>query len=132
MAYSRRTCTKCGYKDIQPNMKQVDIQVKSGKSEAGLSKRALAGAFLGESKKSQRQVGNWLSGNTKRQYYRNKTVWVCGDHVGCGKPAFGAIGYFFRRVKTIFKIIFALIKLAIALGVAAVIGYFFLALQGVV
>ena len=80
--YANRTCTQCGWKSIQPNMKQVSVEYKSGSSEAGLSKRAIAGSLLG-GKNASKQVNNWISGNSKRQYKRTKKVWVC-DTVGCG------------------------------------------------
>ena len=65
MAYSNRTCVKCGYRSIQPNMKQIKIKYESGSSTAGLSKRAIAGSLLG-AKKANNQVANWMSGNSKR------------------------------------------------------------------
>ena len=85
MAYSKRTCEKCGYRSIQPNMKQIEIEYNSGSSHAGMSKRALGFALLGE-KKANNQLGNWMSGNTKRNYMRKRKVWVC-DTVGCGSNA---------------------------------------------
>ena len=85
MAYSNRTCTACGYRSIQPNMKQIEIEYNSGSSSAGLSKRAVGFALLGE-KKANNQLGNWMSGNTKRNYMRKRKVWVC-DTVGCGSNA---------------------------------------------
>ena len=85
MAYSKRTCEKCGYRSIQPNMKQIEIEYNSGSSHAGMSKRALGFALLGE-KKANNQLGNWMSGNTKRKYMRKRKVWVCDD-VGCGSNA---------------------------------------------
>lgn len=85
MAYSNRTCVECGYKSIQPNMKQVEIEYESGSSSAGLSGRAIGFALLGE-KKSNNQVGNWMTGNSKRKYMRKRKVWVCNT-VGCGSNA---------------------------------------------
>jgi hypothetical protein len=82
MSYSKRTCNQCGYKDIQPNMKQVEIDYISGSSQAELSGRALLSATLFGSKKGSNQVNNWLTGNTKRQYKRKRLVWVCNDNCG--------------------------------------------------
>ena len=80
MAYSKRTCEKCGYRSIQPNMKQIEIEYNSGSSHAGMSKRALGFALLGE-KKANNQLGNWMSGNTKRKYMRKRKVWVCDERI---------------------------------------------------
>ena len=85
MAYANRTCVQCGLRSIQPNMKQIEIEYNSGSSEAGLSKRTVGFALLGE-KKSNNQLGNWLTGNTKRKYMRKRKVWVC-NYVGCGDNA---------------------------------------------
>ena len=83
MSYTKRTCHKCGYRDIQPNMKQIEIEYVSGSSQAELSGRAVATAAIFGSKKGGNQVANWLTGNTKRQYKRKKLVWVC--YSNCGK-----------------------------------------------
>lgn len=80
MAYTNRTCNKCGFKNSQPNMRQEEIEYVSGTSQAGLSTRAVVGGLLG-SDKSAKQVTNWASGNTKRQYKRKRLVWVCAN--GC-------------------------------------------------
>jgi hypothetical protein len=80
MAYTNRTCNKCGFKNSQPNMRQEEIEYVSGTSQAGLSTRAVVGGILG-SDKSAKQVTNWASGNTKRQYKRKRLVWVCAN--GC-------------------------------------------------
>jgi len=80
MAYSKRTCNKCGFRNLQPNMRQEKIEYVSGTSQAGLSTRAVLGGLLG-SEKSAKQVTNWASGNSKRQYKRTRLVWVCAN--GC-------------------------------------------------
>jgi hypothetical protein len=79
MSYSKRTCHKCGVRKVQPNMRQEEIEYISGSSQAGLSTRAVIGATVFGSKSSARQIGNWISGNTKRQYKRRRLVWVCAD-----------------------------------------------------
>ncbi|MDC1216287.1 hypothetical protein N8Z78_02340 [Octadecabacter sp.] len=81
MAYTNRTCNKCGFRNSQPNMRQEEIEYVSGTSQAGLSTRAVVGSTLLGSKKSAKQVANWASGNTKRQYKRKRLVWVCAN--GC-------------------------------------------------
>lgn len=85
MAYANRTCVECGYRSKQPNMKQIEIEYESGTSQAGLSKRSVATAFMG-AKQAQKQNANWITGNTKRKYMRKRKVWVC-DTVGCGDNA---------------------------------------------
>lgn len=80
MAYTNRTCNKCGFRNSQPNMRQEKIEYVSGTSQAGLSTRAVLGGLLG-SEKSAKQVTNWASGNSKRQYKRTRLVWVCAN--GC-------------------------------------------------
>jgi hypothetical protein len=84
MAYTNRTCNKCGFRNSQPNMRQEEIEYVSGSSQAGLSARAVVGSTLG-SKKSAKQVTNWASGNTKRQYKRKRLVWVCAN--GCNNAS---------------------------------------------
>lgn len=85
MSYSKRTCYKCGYKDIQPNMSQIEIEYNSGSSQAGLSGRALISSTIFGSDKAANQVKNWFTGNTKRQYKRKKIVWQCSSNCG-NKP----------------------------------------------
>jgi hypothetical protein len=79
--YSKRTCHSCGIRAAQPQMRQVEIEYVSGSSQAGLSTRAVLGATLFGSDRSARQIKNWMSGNTKRQYKRRRLVWVCAN--GC-------------------------------------------------
>ena len=86
MAYTKRTCHKCGYRDIQPNMKQIEVEYTTGSSQAALSGRAVATSMLFGSKKGGNQVANWFTGNTKRQYKRKKLVWVCYSNCGNHKP----------------------------------------------
>lgn len=81
MAYTKRRCNKCGFTDIQPNMKQIEVEYEVGSSSAAISKRSFFSAVLFENKSAQRQNTNWLTGNTKRKYKRKRQVWVCGN--GC-------------------------------------------------
>lgn len=77
MAYTKRTCHKCGFRDIQPNMKQETVQVKVGSSTTGMNKRTVAGAFLMGDKKSGNQIRKYLFAPNKRDYTRNRQVWMC-------------------------------------------------------
>ena len=84
MSYTKRTCVRCGYRDIQPNMKQITESYTSGYSQKAISNRSIVGAFLGDPR-AQRQNADWLLGNTKRKYTRNRRVWVCKSNCG-SKP----------------------------------------------
>ena len=64
MSYTKRTCSRCGYRDIQPNMKQVTESYTSGHSQRQISKRSIIGAFLGDPR-AKRQNADWLLGNTR-------------------------------------------------------------------
>lgn len=79
--YARRTCHYCGIKDIQPNMQQKTIKVKSGSSKSGIGVGTLAGAFLGH-KASTRAIGRTVFNSSKRNYTRDKQIWACSP--GCG------------------------------------------------
>jgi len=81
MSYTKRRCNKCGFTDIQPNMKQVEVEYEVGSSGAAISKRSFFSALLFENKSAQRQNTNWLTGSTKRKYKRKRRVWVCKS--GC-------------------------------------------------
>lgn len=76
MAYTRRTCHYCGWRDIQPNMWQKEIEYTSGSSNTGMTARTLFGAIIGE-KKASNKFGSWLFAPSKRNYTRRKKVWVC-------------------------------------------------------
>ena len=84
MAYTKRTCHQCGYRDIQPNMVEREISYTSGSSNTGLSGRNVVGAFLGN-EKSQKNVGKWMLSPSKRNYKRRKKVWLCNQCAGGGK-----------------------------------------------
>jgi hypothetical protein len=79
--YTRRTCHYCGMRDIQPNMQQKTITVKSGSSKSGVGVSTLAGAFLGH-KASSRAIGRTVFNSSKRNYTRDKQIWACSP--GCG------------------------------------------------
>ena len=80
MSYTKRTCHHCGKRDIQPNMRKVQIEYTSGTSQKTMSTGSVVGALLGD-KRSQQQNGDSIFGTSKRKYKRKKDVWVCGD---CG------------------------------------------------
>jgi hypothetical protein len=76
MAYTRRTCGKCGFRDIQPNMRQRTITYESGSSVSGASKRTWLGVALGDKASANAIKRSWFN-SSKRKYFRNKKVWVC-------------------------------------------------------
>mgnify|MGYP005987481539 CR=1 FL=1 len=119
MSYTKRTCTQCGYRDIQPNMKQISENYTSGYSQKAISGRSIAGAFLGDPR-AQRQNGDWLFGNTKRKYTRNRKVWVCKN--GCGVATNeSSSGSSFGFIKSTFKFIFQAFLMAVILLAIVVI-----------
>ena len=82
MSYTKRTCHKCGFRDIQPNMVQRTISVDTGSSRASFDKKAFfAATFLGD-KKAGRQVHKSVFANNKRKYTRDKTVFECRSCAG--------------------------------------------------
>ena len=81
MAYTRRTCSKCGYRDIQPNMRKRTLTYESGSSESGVSKRTWLGVFLGDKSSGRAVKRNWFN-SSKRKYYRNRNVWMCKKCAG--------------------------------------------------
>lgn len=103
MTYTNRTCHKCGYRDIQPNMVQETIKVASGQSKAGAGANTWAAAMLGD-KSATKAVNKAIWGTGTRNYTRNKQVWSCGNGVGCAKKvrtSFGSkVGSFL--IQTIF------------------------------
>jgi hypothetical protein len=78
--YTRRTCAACGARDIQPNMVQKEIRVKTGRADTGLSFGVVAGSLLG-SEMSQKKLKRRMFANNRRNYTRFKKVWVCKECV---------------------------------------------------
>jgi hypothetical protein len=76
MSYTKRTCHSCGYRDIQPNMVQREIQYKSGSSKRGIGGREVLGTLIGN-EKSEKAIQNWMSTSSKRNYTRTRKVWMC-------------------------------------------------------
>lgn len=105
MAYRKCTCYSCGKIDTQPNMNRRTIQVDSGSSQAGLSGRAVATSMLFNSKKGGNQVANWITGNTKRNYKRNREVWLCDSCAGTIKlPSKGIGGFVVKTLSVVTKV----------------------------
>ena len=84
MAYTRRTCHKCGYRDIQPNMVQKTVKVNTGQSKASAGANTWAASLLGD-KKATAAVNRSLWGTSNRKYTRTKQVWECRGKCGAGK-----------------------------------------------
>jgi hypothetical protein len=80
MSYTKRTCSKCGFRNNQPYMKQIEIEYNSGSSQSSISTGSLIGAWLGD-ERAKRQNANALFGVSKRKYKRKRKVWVCAN--GC-------------------------------------------------
>lgn len=76
MSYTRRTCDECGYRDIQPNMIIHTKMVPTGKSQSGTSTMTWIGA-LGGHKPSVRAIQRQVFNTSKRNYFREKKVWLC-------------------------------------------------------
>lgn len=81
MAYTRRTCHECGFRDIQPNMQQKTVQVTAGKSKSSVSLATFVGAAFGH-KKSGRAIGNSILNSDQRTYTRTKTIYLCDNCSG--------------------------------------------------
>lgn len=86
MAYTRRTCHKCGYRDIQPNMVEKTIKVNTGQSKASAGANTWAASLLGD-KKATAAVNRSLWGTNNRKYTRTKQVWECSGSCGSNKVA---------------------------------------------
>lgn len=89
MSYTKRTCVKCGFRDIQPRMRQREVYVESGRSKKGASGATFLGHLLGD-KRSSRSINDWMFNNGQRTYFRKKQIWLCPSCVKThksGKPA---------------------------------------------
>ena len=129
MSYTKRTCVHCGFRDIQPNMRQASIQYNSGTSEKKISKGSLVGAFLGD-KRSAYQVQDSMFGVSKRQYKRNKEVWICRN---CNDNGSRRSNSKIARSWRLFKSLVRLTWIILTRGaIIAAVAFFFLALQGVI
>ena len=72
--YANRTCTVCGIRRPQPNMRQIERKVKTGNS-------GYSASFNPQRKKSIRI-------NSGRNYYRTKTFWECKDYDAHNDPGY--------------------------------------------
>jgi len=86
MAYTRRTCHKCGYRDIQPNMVQKTVKVNTGQSKASAGANTWTASLLGD-KKATAAVNRSLWGTSNRKYTRTKQVWECSGRCGSKQAA---------------------------------------------
>ena len=75
MSYTKRTCTECGWRDIQPNMRQVEIEYVSGSSKQKADIWTWLGAGPGN-KVAERALQRAYTGG-HREYKRRRKVWVC-------------------------------------------------------
>jgi hypothetical protein len=76
--YATRSCNQCGVRKPQPEMKQTEMYVKTGKSKTGISAATVVGIFAGN-KKSGNSFRSWLFNSGQRSYTRKKTVWLCNS-----------------------------------------------------
>lgn len=83
MAYSKRTCNQCGYRDIQPKMVQREISYNSGSSKRSFGVTTVLGAALGD-KKSTRSIVDSIFNTQGRKYTRKRKIWLCR---GCSGTA---------------------------------------------
>jgi hypothetical protein len=98
--YSNRTCSECGIRKSQPEMKQTEVYVKTGKSKTGISGATIFGIFFGN-KKSGRSFLSWLFNSSQRSYTRKKTVWLCKP---CSRKA-GTGGHIKKFIKLLTLVI---------------------------
>ena len=82
MAYTKRTCHKCGYRDIQPNMRSKTIEVETGSSKDDGSWATYFAATFANDKAAQRRLNRTTWANNKRKYTRKKQVWECKSNCG--------------------------------------------------
>ena len=81
MAYAKKTCNICGWRDIQPRMVKKAKKVQIATSKRGLSGREVLGGLFG-SKESVKSIRNWLYAPKKRVYDRKQVVWMCEKCTG--------------------------------------------------
>lgn len=98
MSYTKRTCTVCGFRDIQPNMTQKTVKAKSGQSKAGAGMNTWAGYLIGD-KASVKAVNKTIWGTNTRNYTRNKQVWVCNRSECSGSSGRGFFGVIWNFIK---------------------------------
>lgn len=81
MAYTKRTCDECGYRDIQPNMEKKLVKYHSGNSRRSVGTTTFVGAALGD-KKSKRTIVDWAFNTQGRKYTRKRQIWLCRNCSG--------------------------------------------------
>ncbi|MGC6476414.1 MAG: hypothetical protein ACON41_07220 [Parvibaculales bacterium] len=81
MAYAKKTCNLCGWRDIVPKMMKRPKTVQVAQGKRGLSKREVFFAVAG-SKSARNSVKKWATAPNKRVYSSTRTVWMCEDCAG--------------------------------------------------
>jgi ribosomal protein L18 len=76
MSYKKRTCEKCGWTDIQPNMYRRKIQKKVGHGSDSTTTMHILGWLFGN-KTSTKKLTKNIFGNNKRSYTSYRQVWYC-------------------------------------------------------
>ena len=79
MAYTKRTCHKCGFRNDQPNMVKKTMKVASGQSKSSPSRLAILKGALGDKAANKAVDRSYYA--SVRNYSRNKQVWMCRN--GC-------------------------------------------------
>lgn len=74
--YTNRTCTFCGVRKPQPDMRQMKLKMQVGESRPSASGATLLGAMM-DNKKSQRALQGAIFNAGARKHYRTKNVWLC-------------------------------------------------------
>lgn len=80
-AYAKRTCSRCGIRDIQPKMIRTTIRSEAGRSKRSLTPLTFFGALLSD-KKSVAAVKERLFNSNQRTYYSSRDIWLCEECSG--------------------------------------------------
>lgn len=81
MAYTKRTCTQCGWKGPQNEMHQIVRRVEVARGRNSISGSTIVGALAGH-KASSRKIGNTIFNTGQRTYTRKQKSWFCGTCAG--------------------------------------------------
>lgn len=74
--YVKRTCSECGYRDIQPNMIKTVKRVETGRGDSKIDGSTFLGVLL-EIPNAKKRFNSVLWANNRRVYTREKTIWLC-------------------------------------------------------
>jgi hypothetical protein len=105
--YATKTCNQCGVRKPQPEMKQTEMYVETGKSKTGISAATIVGIIF-RNKKSGKSFLSWLFNSGQRSYTRKKTVWLCNtcaDNVPAGNVPVGNFGKWVLNIMCLVAII---------------------------